>query len=166
MTYYITTAQGETGPFTVEKLNRMFQKGEIRGEQLCRVEDSQQQRRLDEVFKHFAPSQAVALKARRDVAAHNVSSGGGSVSLGGALVAGALFAMIGLQRISAWKIGAIIAGIWLIMNGMKQQKQGLDAQKKMKPASGEDEPSAENGSLPHEKSNGAQSAGNSGNYNY
>src|SRR5690349_1785683 len=125
MKYYLVTAQGETGPFTVEKVNRMFQKGEVRGEQLCRAENSKETQRLDAVFKHFAPSQAVAVKARREVANYNVSAGSGSVNTGVLMAGAATFALFASSHFLIWKIGFIIVGISLIVNGMSQQKRGL-----------------------------------------
>ena len=133
MNYFLTTEHGELGPFPMVKINRMFRAGEIRGDHLCRPENSQEKQRLDVMFKHFAPSQDVVASARKNVAAYNTSAGLSSMGLGLALIAvpsirafmkgGNVFALI------PW----LIVGIGLLIRGYAQNARGVKAMEKLAP---------------------------------
>jgi hypothetical protein len=119
--FFVLTGSGETGPFAPSVLNRMFSKGEIQGTQMCRREDQSETHRLDEVFRHMGPSQAVVEVARKNVAAYNVASGTGSIKIGAVMLGGNLLALLAIQRIS---IPFIIVGIGLLVNGLAQRRRG------------------------------------------
>jgi len=53
MQVYLITSTGENGPFTVDQINKKFFKRQITGEHLCRLEDTNDIRRLDEIFRHM-----------------------------------------------------------------------------------------------------------------
>jgi hypothetical protein len=130
MRYFVVTDGGESGPHTPAVLNRMFQKGQVRGEQLCREENSQQTRRLDEVFRHFAPSQEVVMKARKNVAQWNQQAGAASISLGIVFVAIGVFRTLITTNIFSG-IAFFIVGIGLIVNGVAQRRRGVAAAAKL-----------------------------------
>ena len=129
--FFVLTGSGETGPFLPPTLNRMFSKGEIQGTQMCRREDQTEPRRLDEVFRHMGPSQAVVESARKNVAAYNVESGTGSMRVGAIMFCGSLWRAFATQSINVYIIGFVIAGVSLMMNGLAQQRKGKAAQEKL-----------------------------------
>jgi hypothetical protein len=124
MKYFVTTEFGEAGPYTAATLNRMFQKGQVRGDHLCREENSQQRRRLDDVFRHFAPSATVVVDARRNVARWNQNAGRASTNTGWIMVGIAMIWMILMQGVAAWTIAVLIVGIGLVVNGNAQHRRG------------------------------------------
>ena len=126
--FLVLTDSGETGPFSPATLNRMFSKGEIQGTQMCRREDQTETHRLDEVFRHMGPSQAVVENARKKVAAYNVESGSGSMRVGAIMFIGSLWRMFMIKFINVWAIGFMIVGVSLILNGLAQRRRGKAAQ--------------------------------------
>lgn len=123
MKYYVLTEAEESGPYSAATLNRMFQKGQVRADQLCREEGSQQTRRLDEVFRHFSPSKEVVLEARKNVSKWNQQAGAASTSLGiGFLTFGILRAVMRGNIFSG--VALLIVGIGLVVNGVAQRRRG------------------------------------------
>lgn len=133
MKYFIYTEAGEIGPFPMEKINRMFSKGEIRGHQLCRSENSDAKKRLDAVFKHFAPSQDVVAAARKNVANYNVNEGSGSMLIGVALILVPAYRMLMKGGNLLGLIPFLIVGIGLVVRGYRQNVRGTEALKKLQP---------------------------------
>lgn len=133
MNYFLTTEQGEFGPFPMVKINRMFRAGEIRGDHLCRPENSPEKQRLDIMFKHFAPSQDVVISARKNVAAYNTSAGLSSMAVGLALIAvpsiRAMMKGSNLLGLIPW----LIVGIGLLFRGFAQNARGVKAMEKLAP---------------------------------
>ncbi len=133
MNYFLTTEHGELGPFPMVKINRMFRAGEIRGDHLCRPENSQDKQRLDAMFKHFAPSQDVVASARKNVAAYNTSAGNSSMLLGLALIAvpsiRAFLRGSNLLGLIPW----LVVGIGLLIRGYSQHIRGLKEMEKLSP---------------------------------
>lgn len=122
MNYHVVVDGRETGPFPPAALNRMRRKGEIRGEQLCRLENGTELRRLDEVFRHFAPSQEVVAEARKNVARWNVDAGTSSISVGAVMAGGGLLRTVLTMDLRG--VAFIIVGIGLLVNGYAQRRRG------------------------------------------
>lgn len=118
MNYFIVMDGGETGPHPPITINRLFQNGQLRADQLCRAENSQQYRRLDEVFRHFAPSPEIAAHARRRVARWNqkilISS---SLSVGPCLTFLGVFRLVH-ERVDKAGIMMTMAGLMVIWLGV------------------------------------------------
>ncbi len=133
MNYYLNTEHGEIGPFPMVKINRMFRAGEIRGDHLCRPENSQEKQPLDVMFKHFAPSQDVVASARKNVAAYNTSEGNSSMLIGLALIV--LPAMRAFLKDSnlLGLIPWLIVGIGLLLRGYAQNARGVKDMEKLAP---------------------------------
>jgi hypothetical protein len=128
--YFVVTQNGERGPLTVIKVNCLFQKGELRGDQMCREETSTRQRRLDEVFPHFAPPATTVVEARRTVAMWNQEAGRASITFGVVLLAIAALQYSSFG-IAPWTLSFIIVGVGAIVNGVRQRRRGDAAREKL-----------------------------------
>jgi hypothetical protein len=123
MNYWVLTPTGETGPYSVATLNRMHQKGEVRGDQMCRAEKATAVRRLDEVFRHWAPPQDVVHEARKNVAQWNQQAGQAAITGGLAMIGYGIFKMIQLGTPLAG-IPFLVVGIGLLAAGISQLRRG------------------------------------------
>ena len=126
--FFVLNSRGETGPFSPSTLNRMFSKGEIQGAQMCRREDQSETRRLDEVFHHMSPSQAVVEAVRKNVAAYNVESGTGNMRVGAIMFFGSLCYVFTTQSINVYAIAFMIVGVSLMFGGYAQERRGKASQ--------------------------------------
>ena len=131
MEYFLTTEQGELGPFPMVKINRMFRAGEIRADHLCRPENSQEKQRLDVMFKHFAPSKDIVASARKNVATYNTSAGNSSMLLGLALIAVPSIRAFIKESNVLGLIPWLIVGIGLLIRGYSQHARGVKAMEKL-----------------------------------
>jgi hypothetical protein len=130
MNYFVLVDGRETGPFSPAILNRMHRKGEVRGEHLCRAEKGVDVRRLDEVFRHFAPPQDVVVEARKNVAQWNLEAGAKSLSFGGLMIFIGVLRMLLSAFMDLRGIALVIVGIGLVANGLAQRRRGLEAKAK------------------------------------
>jgi hypothetical protein len=123
--FFVLTADGETGPFTVAQLNRKFAEGAITGAQLCRAENTTATRPLGEQFQHMADTQEVVALERVNVAKYQQADGKHSTSVGGVMaLIGAVLTIFyggGSYRIG-WPL--LVIGVVLISRGLAQEKRG------------------------------------------
>lgn len=133
--YFVITDSGETGPFAPAVLNRMFSRGEIKGTQMCRLEDASEVHRLDEVFRHMSPSQTVVEAARKNVAAYNIKSGSGNMKVGAIMFFGSLWYVFTTRFINVYAIAFMIVGVSLTFAGLTQRRRGKTSQAKFSPKS-------------------------------
>ena len=124
MKYFVLTSTGEIGPFTMAQLNRNFAAGTIHGAQLCRAENSQERRRLDEQFRHMGGNQAVVEAARVNVAKYQREDGHSTRTVGSLMVISGFLGLFSERRPLVVCLALLIIGIVLISRGAKQEKRG------------------------------------------
>ena len=118
----------EDGPFTPAQINRMFAKGQVDRDQLCRIDGRAGTRPLKEQFRHMAPPDEKMVKeTRARVRAWNLQEGEKMITLGGALLA------IGFYRLAAFAspraLIAFLAGAICLWTGFAQKRRANAARK-------------------------------------
>ena len=126
MKLFLITPAGEDGPYTSAQINRMHAQGQIKPDQLCRAEGSDDAKPICEILRHLAPSAAVATAAKKQVAAYNQNAGSAGATTGSIML------IIGLLSICFFNplnvgYGLIIVGSGLIGKGQAQARRGMEA---------------------------------------
>jgi hypothetical protein len=126
MKVFLITPEGEHGPLTVAQINRLHSQGQLKPDQLCRVDGAGEIKPIAEVFRHLAPKQEVVTAARKQVAAYNRDAGNSGV------VTGSIMLVVGVCCILFFNpfnigVGLLIVGTTLIARGQAELRKAEKA---------------------------------------
>jgi hypothetical protein len=127
MKVFIITSEGEQGPLTAAQINRLYARGKLKPDQLCRVEGIEGNKPIHEVFRHLAaPNQEVVAATRNQVAAYNRDEGNSGVATGWIMVFMGICFIIFFNPFNVG-FGLLIVGVGFIVRGQAQLRRGEKA---------------------------------------